>query len=231
MFRLSSTGVVVSQQEHSRISGELASRWGNEWFDRPDLDLEAFVAGVTLHDWHYGVQDTLPLDAAHASRRDEDDWEDWVAIHTNAESLRMNNPVVETIAKMHVRRLLDDVDREDAERMRTVLDGQLDDLIAQTGISRERFEWGDRVTCACDLLAFFLFREDHLSGTFDAPTRVGTDESVEMRYEISLGREIRVDPWPFERDAFEVRYIGHASDTYPSTLHPIPMRVLVDRLG
>ncbi|MFG0258296.1 MAG: DUF3891 family protein [Phycisphaerales bacterium JB043] len=230
MFRLRSPDVVVSQHEHSRISGELARRWGNERFDTPELDTNAFVAGVTLHDWHYGVQDTLSLDAEHVSRRDEETWRDWVAVHARSSELRMDDPIVEIVAKMHIRRLLDDVDRDDAERVRRTLESRIDELIASSAIPRQRFEWADHITRACDLLAFYLFREDHTSGEFEVPTRAGSLETIQMRYEMGIGTDIRVDPWPFDRDAIELNYVAYDRDSYPSTQRPVMMRLGVHRL-
>jgi uncharacterized protein DUF3891 len=231
MFRLRSPPVVVSQQEHARLSGELARRWGNEQFDRPALDFEAFVRGVTLHDWHYGEQDTLPLDAQGASSRGEPFWREWLAIHARSETLHMDDPVVEAVAKMHIRRLLDDDEHPSAEKLRTMLDAQLVQLIESTGIARSVFGWADKITCACDLLAFYVFREDHTAGTFEAPTTRGTSDTVSIRFSMETGKRIEVDPWPFGCEAFELAYVAYKRELYPETSQPVPMRLRVGHAG
>ena len=69
MFKSKTRSIIIPQSEHGRLSGILASLWGNESFDRPAFNFAAFVEGVILHDWNYGLIDTLSIMEA-----DEEEW-------------------------------------------------------------------------------------------------------------------------------------------------------------
>ena len=84
MFLSRTRPVIITQHEHSRLAGICASFWGNESFDRPDLDSTAFVRAVTLHDWQYGLLDNLPIMGAPAV--------DWLDITRRGVEYRFDNP-------------------------------------------------------------------------------------------------------------------------------------------
>ena len=58
MFKSKLRPIITPQAEHGKQAGLLASLWGNETFDKPPVDFSAFVNGVVLHDWAYGLLDT-----------------------------------------------------------------------------------------------------------------------------------------------------------------------------
>jgi hypothetical protein len=50
---------LFAQDDHARLSGELARRYGNKWFARPD-PLEEVVRAVGLHDCGWSIHDQRP---------------------------------------------------------------------------------------------------------------------------------------------------------------------------
>ena len=96
MFKSKCRPIGIPQFEHARLAATLALHWGNKSFDRPELDFEDFVAGVALHDWQYGPIDHIPF-----SEISEDEWLDLMA---SGIDLEFSDPVVEVIAKLHMRR-------------------------------------------------------------------------------------------------------------------------------
>ena len=61
MFRSKSRGVIITQFEHARFSYQLASLYGNEDFDVPNIPIESFLAGVLFHDRGYGIVDEYEI--------------------------------------------------------------------------------------------------------------------------------------------------------------------------
>ena len=63
MFKSKTRAVVITQAELAKLSGILAYNWGNEEFDKPALDFNSFVEGVTFHDIAYCENDNYPISA------------------------------------------------------------------------------------------------------------------------------------------------------------------------
>ena len=119
MFKSQVRAIVFPQYEHGRLAGTVARAWGNEFFDRPALDFEAYVAGVTLHDWGYGILDNLPIGAAP-----EAEW--LVIIRKNVEK-RFDPPTTDIVVKLHLQRLLSMHDSPE----RAALIAQIDECIVE----------------------------------------------------------------------------------------------------
>lgn len=50
---------LITQDDHARLSGELAARVGNQLFDKPEAR-ESFIRGVTMHDCGWPLHDDEP---------------------------------------------------------------------------------------------------------------------------------------------------------------------------
>ena len=152
MFRSRIRPVNVPQYEHGRLSGILASFWGNKEFDKPAIDFPAFVQGVTLHDWHFGPIDNLPILEA-----DEADW--LKIVHKGVEQW-FADPVTDIVAKLHLKRLLSSRDTPEVNRLVHQIDTRIAERMLQTSFTPEQFEWADRITAFCDFLALnFSFEQ------------------------------------------------------------------------
>ena len=90
--------MIIPQYEHGRLAGTLASLWGNENFDKPKMDFDAFVKGVTLHDWHYGRVDNVEIGQASDAK--------WLSMVQRGVALSFDDPITEIVVKKHIARLL-----------------------------------------------------------------------------------------------------------------------------
>jgi len=213
MFKSKTRSINVPQYEHGKLAGTLAAHWGNEQFDQPSFDFRAFVSGVALHDWGYGILDNIPIMEAAE--------EDWLVVAKRGIELKLENPIAEIVQKMHVRRLLSNHDTPERKVLIEEISRIIEETRTKVPISQEEFDWADRITRFCDDIAFVF--------SFDRPTtfsrtvfdKVGRfDSTQELTCTIKPG-EIIVDPWPFSVPSFDGIMIGYQRDGYPERLNPI----------
>lgn len=197
------------------MSGELAARWGNDHFARPEIDFERVVTAVTLHDWHYRLIDDIPIGEASD--------EAWLAVTHKGVEGRFDDPVVDIMVNLHLRRLLgfgihitDEVPRLVAE-----IDSQIEQRLPESDYSRDQFEWADKITRFCDFLVFDFCFEKPVERTIGVCAQVGTLTETELTTAVHSGGRITVDPWPFTVDHFSGLIIGHERDRYPERLVPV----------
>jgi hypothetical protein len=215
MFRSQVRPIVVPQYEHGRLTGILAQHWGNEQFDQPDLDFAAFVTGVALHDWHYGFGDTLPINGPDEAA--------WLAMTQRGVGLSFDDPTTDVVAKLHLRRLL----TYGQSPERTAMIAEVDDIVAgrlsETGYSRAKFAWADKITRFCDNVAFHFSFE--ACGERTIPVSAHQSESAEttLTYHIEPDGGILVEPWPFSVPTINGYILGYEAEGYPQQLQPVMM--------
>jgi len=100
LFKSKTRDIVIPQAEHAKLSGILAYNWGNEEFDKPAFDFNSFVEGVKYHDIGYGEYDNSPLG--------ELTLEQWADLTFKGTEISFDNPVVDIVTKLHLKRLLGD---------------------------------------------------------------------------------------------------------------------------
>lgn len=228
MFRINDLEVVVPQREHARLAGLIAAQWGNERFAPPALDAASFIAGVTLHDWHFGDLDTLPLDTleeilAGSARRAQ-----WIEVTRRASDSIGAGGDAECVAKHHVRRLLDGVDTEPAREIRRALDDSIAALINESTHSAEDFRWADRLTRVCDLAAFDVFRDETRERRVGIPVRRGSFDEIELTVTNELARAIRFDPWPLSVGRLTAPILAFARAGYPDMVSPRVLMITIE---
>lgn len=212
MFKSKIRPVIVPQYEHERLAGALAAAWGNADFDRPAFDFDAFIQGVALHDWHYGVIDQLSIgDSDEAA---------WLQIVRKGVAHRFENPITDIVAKLHIRRLLSHNDSQEASELIQQIDERIASEVPQTGYSRAQFEWADAITRCCDSLAFDFSFEKPLTDRVKVFARVGSTEETILTYEVLPGGEVHVDPWPFAVDSLFGILVSYQQAGYPERLVP-----------
>jgi hypothetical protein len=212
MFKSKTRPINIPQYEHGRLSGELAAAWGNEAFDRPAIEMGAFIQGVALHDWHYGPVDNLPIGEASVA--------DWlVAVHRGAE-LWFADPVTDIVAKLHLKRLISHFESPVLVELGDHIEARVTERLPQTDYSREQFEWAGRITRFCDTLAFDFSFEQPDSKTVTICSRTGKTDTVAVTYAINPPGEITVTPWPFNRPVISGILIGYERAGYPDKLQP-----------
>ncbi|MCA9911303.1 MAG: DUF3891 family protein, partial [Anaerolineae bacterium] len=147
MFKSQKRPIVVPQAEHARFAGILASLWGNADFDRPALDFQSFIKGVTFHDRGYGQLDYYPLG--------EVDRETWLSIQRRGILLSADDAISNVVSLLHIKRLLQNSGTaQPTDDLVALADEQIAASIGKSGLAREAFEWADKITQWCDDVAF-----------------------------------------------------------------------------
>jgi hypothetical protein len=199
MFQSRRRPIVFPQADHARFSGALAVAWA----ERPPLPFDAFVRGVADHDRGYGEHDDDPIGGVMTS-------EHWVGIQRRGYAPRGEDPVVDLVAALHVRRLLSSQDDEHERAAYAEVDALIPELCAAAGVSREDAEAADAVTNVCDVISFeFCFEE--------------ASERDVRGYHIENDGQggVTVDPWPFAVPRLLGLVTAFEADGYPERLVPV----------
>ena len=220
MFRSRPRGLVFPQFEHLRLAGTLALLYGNAEFEAPPVDRPAFVSGVALHDWGYGVLDNYPIG-------DIPD-EDWLQITRKSFSAAPSDPVAGLITRFHLRRLVGSRQTPERQALLQEMDRAIDDQLAAHGLPRGMFERIDRITHFCDKIAFDFCMAAASEGTAEVFPANASDRRKLLTYHIKDGR-IMVSPWPFSVAADQGYLQGYTLQGYPDKLEPHVVPFLLTR--
>lgn len=198
MFQSRRRPIVFPQADHARFAGALATAWA----DRPRLPFESFVRGVADHDRGYGEHDADDIDTVVNPR--------WAEIQRRGFAPRGEDPVVDLVALLHVRRLLSSQEDEFERAAYEEADALLPGLLAAAGVSREDAEAADLITNVCDAISF--------SFCFEEPV-----ERDVRGYHVTLdGRGgVTVDPWPFAVPRLLGLVTAFETEGYPARLVPV----------
>jgi hypothetical protein len=128
--------VIYPQREHAVFAAGLALAWA----ERPSLPFESFIRGVALHDRGYPEHDVDEIGAAPRER--------WLELQRNGFGEHDDDPVVDLVVSMHVRRLVGEGPVYDE------MSAVLPRLRERAGVSEADAEAADRVTAFCDGIAF-----------------------------------------------------------------------------
>jgi hypothetical protein len=213
MFKSKSRSVNIPQYEHSRLAGLFALAWGNNAFDRPAIDFAAFVQGVALHDWHYGVIDNLPIGEAGEA--------EWLAMVRRGVAYWLDDPVSDIVAKLHLKRLLSNRESAAVAALVSQIDLRVTERLPQTGLSRSQFEWADKITRFCDDLAFAFSFEQPVTATHTLYADVNSRTETAVSFALKAGGEITVEPWPFGAPSLSGIITGFERSGYPDRLEPV----------
>lgn len=144
--------LVVTQFEHSRLSGQLAVLLGQALrYENPEL-----CGAIALHDWpHFSnawLADTIAVGAKTDAQQRE-------LVQRLRGDLGLD-AYTELIVRMHWRRL-SGAEHEDWD---AVSESRIADLLAKLSLDRDTAEMLDEWTDACDALSFYLSRGDEAEG-------------------------------------------------------------------
>lgn len=191
MFRSRRRPIVYPQADHARFAAQLAAAWGNAAFPVPPLPHASFLRGVAEHDRGYGAFDADALG--------EIDDERWIAIQRRGFEPVDEDPIVDVVVALHVRRLVGD-DPAGAE-----LEARLPALLDRADLDPDVAAAADLVTDVCDSIAYdFCFEEP-----------VATSDAG-FTYRIDDGGGIWVDPWPFATREVRGEITAYEADGYPT---------------
>ena len=212
MFKSKTRSIIIPQYEHGRLAGTIALLWGNQDFERPVVDFDSFVQGVTFHDWHYGVIDNLAIG--------ESTEEDWLEIVEKGIAYWFDDPITDIIVKLHIRRLLNSQVSIARDSMIDQIEHRIAVRLPQTYFPREQFERIDRITKFCDQMAFDFCFETPMRASLPVFADEKASKDTNIAYEIKPEGQIEISPWPFSVKAFNGFVIGYHQQGYPETLKP-----------
>jgi hypothetical protein len=212
MFR-HRNGLIVSQWEHSRLSGELALLVGQA----TGVDFPELFAAIALHDWPHFRNEPLADQIAIGEKTAEQQRE-------LASSLRSDipfSPLVQLVILLHWKRLSDEVEIHDA-----INDERLHTLMKNVGIDQDTAERMDRWTDLCDTFAFYISRGEAAHGKFLLPHPRDAFRSWKLAWHVNedhleirgLGSDVRSS----------LRFVAYDSVGYPNLLSPQFLAIPVD---
>jgi hypothetical protein len=210
VFRSARRAVVFPQAEHARLAAAIALAWGNDELAAPPLPREAFVAGVALHDRGYAALDADGIGEVAPER--------WLEIQRESFRPREDDPVVDLVVAMHVRRL---VRWSRGAATATELDPAVDALRALAGVSPEDAEAADLITNMCDRIAFDFCFEEPAEGTLELPATGSRDARVHVRYALTGDGRVELEPWPLALPRLTGVLFAFAAVGYPAVLEPV----------
>jgi len=213
MFKSQQRPVVFSQYEHGRLAGTLAQHWGNPSFARPALDFPAFVAGVALHDWGYGLLDNLPIGEAAE--------DEWLKVIRKGIVNYFDHPTTDIIVKHHLRRLLSLNPSPERKDLISQIDERIAGRLEKGGPSLESYKKADKITQLCDMISFDFCFERPRQRTLAVYAQLHSDETTPITYEIRPAGEVCIDPWPFSIPVISGMVFAFQRQGYPKELQPI----------
>jgi hypothetical protein len=213
MFKSKTRPILYTQYEHGRLAGTLAALWGNKAFDRPALDFDAFVAGVTLHDWGYRVLDNVPIG--------ESTEEAWLEVVRRGIDYRFAHPTTDIVVKLHIRRLLSWDSSPEREALIEAIDDQVNGRLPESGATLEAFQRADKITQLCDMISFDYCFEAPQERTYQVYKKPNAAETTRVSYRVQAGGEVVVDPWPFGVPAITGTILAFTRKNYPDELNPL----------
>ena len=212
MFRSARHARVFPQAEHARLAAAIAEGWDIAAFPIAGVPLELLVRGVAEHDRGYGEMDDDAIGEVTESR--------WLSIQ-RAGFVPREDPVVDLVVAMHIRRLVGWSRTEAALATAADMDARLPELQAAAGLTHAQAIQVDRVTHLCDMVAFDLCLEEPENGTVAVTRADGVDQMVAHRVDGLGGATI--DPWPLVVTEVEYRITAYHSDSYPDRPQPQPV--------
>ena len=146
MFASRKRPVVFPQAEHARLAGTIAAWWGNGDIVSPPLPRDAFALGVTTHDRGYGPVDVLGIGQVDEAT--------WIATQRRGITRRARDPVADTVALLHLRRLVSGQDRDPPRDLVALIDTGISENLERTTEDLTAFRQADTVTAICDMISF-----------------------------------------------------------------------------
>jgi hypothetical protein len=211
---------VFPQREHARLSAALADAWSDA-FAPVRLPRERFVRGVAEHDRGYGEHDADEI--GHVSR------DRWLAIQERGFAPTGEDPVVDLVVALHVRRLVSGGGDDGARRLLQAMDAALPALVREGGVPAGDAAAADRITDLCDRISFDFCLEEPDSGAVDL---LGADGSqARISYAVDGHGTIVLDPWPLDRPALGGTVLTYAAAGYPEVLEEVPTPFAVEPRG
>lgn len=205
MFRSKRRLLIFTQADHARFAATIALHWR----ERPPLPFDSFVRGVAGHDRGYGEHDDAEIGVVDNAR--------WVEIQRAGFHPRGDDPVVDLVVALHIRRLLSPPEDELEAAALTELEDLLPTLVSAAGVTQQEAEAADAVTNVCDRIAFAFPFEEPASG-----------EVRGIAYRLDGLGIVELEPWPLDVPVLRGLVPAFEADGYPgrivTTVVPFELR-------
>jgi hypothetical protein len=106
-----------------------------------------------------------------------------------------------------------------------VIDEQVASQLPQTGFTLADFEWADKITRFCDMVAFDFSFEQPTTETIELHARRDAAQTIPATYEIKSNGAIQIDPWPFSVPCYSGFIFGYQREEYPDNLCPVVVEI------
>ena len=206
------------QDEHAALSAALAWAW-SETFAPVRLPRESFLRGVALHD--RGYEDCDADEIGRMPRRR------WREIQARGFEPQADDPVVDLVVALHVRRLVSGRSDRGARRLLAAMDAAVPELVAAAGVSPNDAAAADRITNLCDRISFDFCLEEPAGGSVEVLAGDGTP--IRVTYELDGEGGIELDPWPLDAPTATGNILGYRATGYPAVLEAVPTPFLAVR--
>src|SRR5919197_1990380 len=198
MFRSKRRPLVFTQADHARFAAAIALHWRL----RPPLPFDSFIRGVADHDRGYGEHDDAEIGVV--------DNASWVEIQRAGFRPRGEDPVVDLVVALHIRRLMTPPDDELETAARDEINELLPELLKAASVSGEDAEAADAVTNVCDRIAFLFPFEEPASG-----------EVRGISYHLDGQGTVMLEPWPLGLPWLSGLLTAFEAEGYPQRLVPV----------
>jgi Protein of unknown function (DUF3891) len=212
------SGVIcIGQASHAWVSGQLARRWGNDEFDRPE-PFDEVCLGAEQHDVGMAEWDLAPALNPETGRPRsfmEMPLLEHLGLWSAAPSkVLTQSPYAALIVSMHGRALYDRRDTmepgtDESRAVARFVEEQTrfqQDLIANLGEPQERADRNQVLVWALDFLSLAPLL-GWIPDTVPVPKRLG-EPDAELEVKPAGPLALTVDPWPFGEDELRIRYQG-----------------------
>ena len=213
--------ICIGQASHAWVSGQLARRWGNDRFAKPD-PFDEVCLGAEQHDVGMAEWDLEPqLDPETGLPRSFMDMplRTHLGLWSRApRKVLTQSPYAALIVSMHGRALYDregtlEAGTEDSDAVRRFVEEQTAfqrGLLETLGEDRERADRNQVLVWALDFLSLAPLM-GWIPDSVPAPTRPG-EPHAELDVRPAGDLRLTVDPWPFGEDELRIRYQGRLLD-------------------
>lgn len=209
--------VCIGQASHAWVSGQLARRWGNGRFARPD-PFDEVCLGAEQHDVGMAEWDLRP------ELNPETGWpraftELPLATHlalwsAAPEKVLTQSPYAALMVSMHGHALYasrdtGELDGDDSRAVTAYIREQeafQRELLANLGEDPDRARSNQKLVWMLDFLSLAPLT-GWVPDTIETPTNVD-EPPAELRVESTGHLALTVDPWPFGEDELRIRYQG-----------------------
>lgn len=189
---------MFTQADHARFAATIALHWRQ----RPPLPFDSFVRGVADHDRGYGEHDNDEIGAVDNAH--------WVEIQRRGFKPRGEDPVVDLVVALHIRRLMTPPDDDLETAARAEIEELLPALLKAAAVSAKDAEAADGVTSVCDRLAFVFPFEEPASGDVRG-----------ISYQLDGLGAVMLEPWPLNIPWLSGLLTAFEADGYPERLAPV----------